>query len=570
MAPPSTIAVGDAFACAIDAEERVVCWGGGELDLGGEVYTPHPPTRVDGLIGIVEIALGGGDILCARNGAGHVECTRLRRCEPAQECESIAFPPRRVPRIANARALALGDGLGCAIVEGGEVRCWGRVPSELLDSPLEGDWTDAAVEVNAPRARSLAIFDDTLCTLAMDGALVCGDRSVGNISSDRARLLVFGGRLCVGAFETEWACAGNTGSLELGLRLVPDETQSSHHLPLPESGVEHAAVGDLMCARRSSGAVACSGDNAHGQLGSRPIASVAEPRAVEVPPSRAIAASSGTVCSVANDGSAACWGAREARPRLLEGAGELVDIAVADSSSALMARDREGRLLATDRRVAAIDAEGRVRVWTDLAEPPTILGIGDAEDVAFFGSAIAARRHNGEVVVWSDVSSAPTTHRTRARDIAGYQWLGCVLRRDRRLECWRANDGPVDPAPLMELRGVDEIASNGLGICARMGTRIYCRDMDGIERLLRSREPITGLAIGSDQRVCAIADHRALCSTADMLAPVPGTEGAEEVVVGYGFACVRTTEGAVRCWGNNAYGAIGVPHSSDSLVDIQL
>jgi alpha-tubulin suppressor-like RCC1 family protein len=585
FAPPSTITIGETFACAIDDEARVVCWGGGELDLGGFVTTPHPPTRVDGLLGAVEIALGSSDILCARNEAGHVECTRLRRCFPGDDCESIAFAPRRVTHLANARALALGDGVGCAIVDDGQVRCWGRVPAELLPSPLEGDWTDAAVPVQVAPSRAIAIDERTLCTIGLDGEVRCGERELGRYEQVGARLLVHGDTTCAYVVGGSTACATANGALEtlspiptidgappacLGDLCVRQCWAPLHNHVCFGDNVEFALTTETGCARRMNGTVACSGNNSHGQLGTAPIVSVPEPRAIDVPPSAQIAASAGTVCSLGTDGGVSCWG-RDWAPHLLgDGAAR---IALTQSTSMQTAEDGHGRLFATDLRLAVVGTNGEVRVLGG-AERREVPEIDDAADVAFFGSTIAIRLRNGDLAFSRDIAPGEHLERRRVprgvRDLAGYQWLGCVLHQNRRLECWSENDGPVDPMPLNALRGIDEIAANGLGICARMGRRIVCRDMDGIDRVLNAREDIDGVAYGSDQRVCAIASHRAVCSVADTLTPIDGTEGAEQVVVGYGFACVRTTEGAVRCWGNNAYGAIAIPHASDTLVDIRL
>src|SRR5688572_5232544 len=45
-----------------------------------------------------------------------------------------------------------------------------------------------------------------------------------------------------------------------------------------------------------------------------------------------------------------------------------------------------------------------------------------------------------------------------------------------------------------------------------------------------------------------------------------GIEGAVEVAAGYSFACARTRDGAVWCWGDNSHGALGRETKDDHVL----
>jgi hypothetical protein len=599
-APPRervpTLALSQRRACAIDEDRHVVCWGGGEVWLDGPSHQPHAPARVEGIEGAVEIALGSDNKLCARTAAGHIECAAFDDCRVDEPCPPLLRgPPRRVESVENARTFALGafnELSGCAVLDEGEVRCW---QTEELGGPTR----PAAIEV--PRARAIAIARVSVCSIALDGAVACGEVALGNYDHEGARLAVYGPIVCAWAPGVAPACWSRAEGVAPPRDLAPARwlapTGSTRFCAIDEAGalacgdrsfegelVELAAIRDVMCARRADGRVACAGSNQRGQLGTPPVLTVEAPRVIEgLPPARQIRASAGRVCALSVGGEAYCWGGDSlSSVRPLEGGTDLAELVVRGSvhSSALTPHWTS---------VAAIGTDGRVRVWRGLSGPPVVLqGIEDAEGGLAVGEHwTVARRRNGQVAAWERDDAAPVVRRIPggARALAGNYAGACALRRDLRLDC-AVQSGflPTAFGELRTWRRIEEIASNGAAWCARTGSQLRCAvSVDG-ERVLDAREPLDRIAVGDDLRVCAIAAERVVCTNYGMhpgsvydpsapplgLHPVAGTEGSVEVALGYGFACARMNDGAVRCWGNNTYGSVGIDNLATALVDIAL
>ncbi len=140
----SAIAVGGSVGCAIDLERQVWCWGWS----GHEQSSPMH--RIDGLADAVLIATDG-EHACAQRASGEVLCWNLGTPSlPAQSRGS--FPIARALAVDDAalgilgtdghitlvtdrektvvdlpavRSLSMGGGARCALLETGELRCWG-------------------------------------------------------------------------------------------------------------------------------------------------------------------------------------------------------------------------------------------------------------------------------------------------------------------------------------------------------------------------------------------------------------------------------------------------------------
>ncbi len=592
----ATIALSERRACAIDEARRVVCWGGGEVDLAGPEHQPQGPTRLPGFEDAVELALGGEYEVCVRTSAGHLECAAFDDCPVGEACPPLLRgPPRRVEGVQRARAFALGrynELAGCAIDDRGEVRCW---QSDEHGGPYR--LRTAAV----PRARAIGIASASVCSIAFDGAVACGDAALGAYDHEGARLAVYGFIVCAWAPGVAPACWSLREGVQPPRDLAPSRafapTGSTSACTIDEAGalacggrsfeeaglVELAAIHDVVCVRRPNGDVACAGSNQRGQLGTTPVLTVDAPRRVEgLPPVRQVRASGGRVCALSVAGEAFCWGGESLGSiRPLVGGTDLSELVVRQSF-------HSSPRTPTETTVAAIGADGRVRLWRGVRAPPVVLeGVDDAEGSIAVGERwVAARRRGGAVATWASEDAAPVVRRIAggARALAPTPAGACALRRDGRLDCAARADLSPDVDGYSRWRRIEEIASNGGTLCARTGSRLRCHTPSEGDRVLDASESFDHLAVGDERVACAIATDRVVCSRYPMtalialstdappfaLVPVADTEGAVEVAVGYHFACARMSDGEVRCWGNNTYGSVGIDHASSELVDIPL
>jgi len=176
------VAVAAHRACAVTTGGEVVCWGGG---LGG-------PTRVDVGVSVEDVAVSddhacaiatGGDVWCwGANQNGQAGAPDLARACQGGTC---AIPPTRVPQVAGAVSIAVGDRHSCAATGDGVTICWGdnerdqlgRDDSFLLGAPGPAP-VDGIVQVTAGTAHT--------CARDGDGAAWCfgddGDGQSGGAS----------------------------------------------------------------------------------------------------------------------------------------------------------------------------------------------------------------------------------------------------------------------------------------------------------------------------------------------------------------------------------------------------
>jgi hypothetical protein len=159
------IALGRAHSCALIGG-HIDCWGRNvEGQLG---TTAPPPAQVSGLGRVIAVA-AGGDRTCAIVDGGDVFCWGGGQMVPTQ-----------VPGVT-AKAIAVADDHVCAaLVVGGGVVCWGAQPQEVLD--LDGNPLAGVVEIVAGTGYSCARTSGG-AVLCWGAALTLGDGS----TSDRSR-----------------------------------------------------------------------------------------------------------------------------------------------------------------------------------------------------------------------------------------------------------------------------------------------------------------------------------------------------------------------------------------------
>jgi alpha-tubulin suppressor-like RCC1 family protein len=359
----SPIATGGEHSCAIVAGGEVKCWGNNWTgQLGDDTLTDRPvPVTVvepaDGLplAGAQSLALGTNHS-CALVAGGEVKCwgdneygqlgdgTRLMKRTPVSVLQSEGGPP-----LTGVQALASGEYHNCALLTGGEVKCWGvnsssqigngtttaqqKTPASVLQStggpPLTG-------------VQDIALGSRHSCAVLSGGGVRCwgynkngqlGDGTTDNRKVATPVLEVPGGPplpgaqfLALGGYHScarmvggDTRCWGSNGSGELG-----DGTNSNRSTPVtavqspggpPLLGAQALALGYQHACALTGGEIKCWGSNLHSQLGDGTQISQTNPVSVLQsaggPPLggvQAIASSQSHSCAVLSGGEARCWG----------------------------------------------------------------------------------------------------------------------------------------------------------------------------------------------------------------------------------------------------------------------
>ena len=117
--------------CALLADSTVRCWGrNGDAQLGnGTATTPSPtPTQVVGLSGVVAVS-PGAEHGCAQFGDGTLRCwgdNNFGQLGNGSASLNSPTPSDPVTGISGASMVTSGAVHSCALLPGGEVRCWGQ------------------------------------------------------------------------------------------------------------------------------------------------------------------------------------------------------------------------------------------------------------------------------------------------------------------------------------------------------------------------------------------------------------------------------------------------------------
>lgn len=303
------------------------------------------------------------------------------------------------------------------------------------------------------------------------------------------------------------------------------------------SGVAAITTGIIhSCALTNAGAVFCWGGNGSGQLGDGTTSNSPVPVAVADPGlsagAKAVAGNGLHTCAITAAGAVKCWGSN-VDGGLGDGTGMLRTTPVAAADPGLAAGVKALSIGQAASHGCAVTAAGAVRCW----------GPNSAGQV---GDGTLINRPVAVAVADPDLASG-------VKAVAVGNEHSCALTAAGAVKCWGDNgdgqlgDGSTTPQPA-------PVAVAGLG------------------------SGVTAIA-ASVRRTCAVASGGLKCwgdlpwEPAPVLAPtdVAGlTSGIKAVSLGDFFSCVVTTAGAVKCWGDNAWGKLGdgTTVSTDTPVNV--
>ncbi|MBI4083652.1 MAG: Ig-like domain-containing protein, partial [Candidatus Lambdaproteobacteria bacterium] len=575
-AAPPTLAGGLNHTCAVLSNGPVKCWGSngyGQLGLGdaenrgdnaGEMGANLP--AVDLGTGRTAIAvyagtehtcalLNNGQVKCwGKNGAGELGLgdTSARGDVPGEMGDSLPAVDLGTGR--TARAIGKGWVHTCALLDDGSVKCWGT-----------NEYGQLGLGDVARRGNQPGQMGDTLPSV---------DLGTGRTA---VAIAAGGEHSCALLDNGSLKCWGNNGNGQLGLRDAAHRGNESGEmgdaLPAVNLGTGRTAVAvavgeDNTCALLDNGTVKCWGNNTVGQLGQGNTTRRGDSTAAghemgdALPPidlgsgRTAVAISSGgfSNCALLDDGSLKCWGSNIYGQLGLGHADNRGDIG-GEMGDALPAVD-----LGTGRTAMVIDAgywntcarldNGTLKCWGLNAAGS--LGLGDTT------------RRGDEPNEMGD--NLPAVDLVFGNRIAAGLDHTCALRDDGMVKCWGSN--------YAGLLGQGDTANRGDGP-GEMGNSLLAVD-------LGTGRTTTDIAAGGFNN-CALLDTGQVKCWGDNYAGALGLGGIADrgddpgemgdnlptvslgtgrtaiaLVAGNYYTCALLDTGQVKCWGYNMYGQLGI------------
>ena len=264
------IATGGIHACAILLDNTVACWGNSEYGQLGRntVSKANLPGLVIGIEGVEALALGeahtcalkAGAVYCwGRNDEGQLGLGHTKEVGNVAMANENSLPMPPPPADLGGKAVQLSAGLRftCAILESGQVVCWGHNGSGQLGNGKQGNVGDGPDEMGAAlipvdlgeQAEQVAAGPHHACALLSTGTVKCWGRA-------SAGALGYGNTENIDQ-PVELAAMK---PVDLGIDAVLIRSNAAYLL----TGYAHDGS---TCALLADGTMRCWGVNTYGQLG---------------------------------------------------------------------------------------------------------------------------------------------------------------------------------------------------------------------------------------------------------------------------------------------------------------
>ncbi|MCL2825727.1 MAG: hypothetical protein FWD57_17180 [Polyangiaceae bacterium] len=355
----------------------------------------------------------------------------------------------------------------------------------------------------------------------VDGCFIGGKHYDHGISDESNEC-----RACTESDTTGWSvklgapCSENGGA-------VCNGDGKCVKLPVISAGYEHT------CAITMDGAAKCWGKNDKGQLGNGTTKDSAVPVTVQGLEAGVVDISAGAnqSCAITSSGQALCWGGNRSGVLGTNSSSDsLIPAQVYGLESGAVA------IAAGVQRSCAIITNGAVRCWGENG-----LSI-DGTAVTNMAPAPVSGFESGAIAI-----STGNTH------VCAVNTAGAVL-------CWGWNhsaqlgDGTVDPSSSPKL--VSGLDSGFAAVSA--GSSFTCA--------LSSAGSAMCWGYNVDGRL-----GNGTTSQSRVPAQVSGlTSGVDAIAAGHASACALLSTGAVKCWGENSFGQLGIGNKARRTTPTQV
>ncbi len=329
------LSTGYQHTCMVLSGGAILCMGNnpyGQLGDGSTLSTDQPVN----VIGITSASLvtAGGNHTCARLLDGTVKCWGANTNGQLGNKDSVntdSATPVAVFGITTATSIAAGGDHVCALLSDGTVQCWGRNASGQLGNNTFIQSNEPVLVSNITGVVAIASGDAYTCVVLANGTVWCwGDHSSGQLGTDQlsgatesltpvqvsgisnATAISAGhSHACARLSTGQVKCWGSNASEQLG-----DENyfDSSSNVPVTVSFMTDAigitAGGFHTCALRSTGEMACWGENEVGQLGDGSTFNAPTPKPVagNITTAQEVSAGSLHTCARLANRTVKCWG----------------------------------------------------------------------------------------------------------------------------------------------------------------------------------------------------------------------------------------------------------------------
>jgi alpha-tubulin suppressor-like RCC1 family protein len=398
----NTVSAGSSHSCALFAEGSVKCWGengSGQLGQGSTTDLGDGADEMGDNLDPIDLGTGrtatafatGGDYTCAILDNGNVKCWGLGSAGQLGQGNDTTLGKAAGEMGDNLLAIDLGTGRTataisatkkhtCALLDNGNVKCWGEGSSGRLGQGSTSDLGDGAGEMGddldpvdlgtGRTATAISAGDKHTCALLDNGNVKCwGEGSSGRLGQGSTSDL-------------------GDGAGEMGDNLDPVDLGTGRTATAISAGEKYT------CALLDNGNVKCWGEGSFGRLGQGSVTTLGDGAGemgddldpVDLGTGRtATAISTGHkhTCALLDNGNVKCWGLGSAG-QLGQGNDTTLGKAAGEMGDNLLAID-----LGTGRTATAISVgqnhtcalldNGNVKCWGEGSSGR--LGQGSSDDL---------------------------------------------------------------------------------------------------------------------------------------------------------------------------------------------
>jgi alpha-tubulin suppressor-like RCC1 family protein len=622
LPPVVDISAGADYTCAVDINHFVWCWGDNHFgQLGnGTTTTSGAPQQVAS-IQAYSVSAGGAGQTCAVTLASTVDCWgHGNEGQLGDASNADKLLPTPVKALTNVDTVAAGGGQTCALDQNGAMWCWGDNFYGQLGDGFSGKGFNSAVPVPVSGldadVQQIATGTSDTCAILIGGDLKCwgenqdGELGIGNTTNEdvptQATSLAEGvtqvslgqSHSCAiiatpGATAVCWGLQSD-GTLGNGQMKGPNATIATavFGLSSPPSGgpggpVELAAGFVHTCVVVGTGSVECWGAGFDGQIGvgntenyDIPTLTVGLP----LPGGSVGAVTSGpdTGCALNPSLTVDCWG-----QYVGDGTANTYDTAqaITDLPAGI------AQVSAAYQGACTVTSGGGLDCWGDntwgevgngtsgspVTSPVAVSITGTVQAVSTGGQhacAVVNGATMGEAFCWGDntyggLGDGTTTQQdspvrvqklSRISEISAGQFHTCAIIIAGLVRCWGDNSSGElgdnstsnsdKPVTVSGLTDVVQVAAGQSFTCALTNSgSVYCWGYNvdgelGDGTTTQSNIPVAVSGLGGSNPVLAIA-------------------------AGNQQACAVLQSLQVDCWGSNGVGQLGNPSiTTDSLTPV--